>query len=103
MNAIVLLRLGNLVRTYLLGRRHGIAVSATLSTEVVERTFDVVAIIVISLLVSTVLDLPPRVKVGLRTFAFVGMTGMSLLYGLSFWGAVNWRLARFDADAGRLR
>ena len=102
-NAIIPLRLGDLVRAYLLGRRHGIAVSTTLSTVVVERIFDVVAIVVIGLLVSSVLDLPPLVKVGLRTFAFVGMTGMSLLYGLSFWGQWTKRLAWLDADAGRVR
>ena len=103
MNAIIPLRLGDLVRACLLGRRHGIAVSTTLSTVVVERIFDVVAIVVIGLLVSTVLDLPPLVKVGLRTFAYVGITGMSLLYGLSFWGQWTERLAWLDADAGRLR
>jgi uncharacterized membrane protein YbhN (UPF0104 family) len=36
LNAIVPLRLGDLVRPYLLGRRHGVAVSTTLSTVVVE-------------------------------------------------------------------
>ena len=40
-NAIIPLRLGDLVRAYLLGRRHGIAVLTTLSTVVVERIFDV--------------------------------------------------------------
>jgi uncharacterized protein (TIRG00374 family) len=102
-NAIIPLRLGDLVRAYLLGRRHGIAVSTTLSTVVVERIFDVVAIVVIGLLISTVLDLPPLVKIGLRTFAFVGITGMSLLYGLSFWGQWTARFAWLDAGAGRLR
>src|SRR5207237_10222978 len=85
MNAIIPLRLGDLVRAYLLGRRHGIAVSTTLSTVVVERIFDVVAIVVIGLLVSTVLDLPPLVIVGLRTFAFAGLVGLSILFALSFW------------------
>src|SRR5262245_31465461 len=102
-NAIIPVRLGDLVRAYLLGRRHGIAVSTTLSTVVVERLFDVLAIVVIGLLVSTVLDLPPLVKVGLRTFAFVGITGMSLIYGLSFWRQwTEWR-AWLNADASRLR
>jgi len=102
-NAIIPVRLGDLVRAYLLGRRHGIAVSTTLSTVVVERLFDVLAIVVIGLLVSTVLDLPPLVKVGLRTFAFVGITGMSLMYGLSFWRQwTEWR-AWLNADASRLR
>ena len=74
-NAIIPLRLGDLVRAYLLGRRHGIAVSTTLSTVVAERLFDVLAIVVIGLLVSTVLDLPPLVEVGLRTFAVIGVAG----------------------------
>src|SRR5262249_34409623 len=93
----------DLVRAYLLGRRHGIAVSTTLSTVVVERIFDVVAIVIIGLLVSTVLDLPPLVKVGLRTFAFVRVTGMALLAALSFWGQWNKQLAWLDADVGRPR
>jgi uncharacterized protein (TIRG00374 family) len=102
-NAIIPVRLGDLVRAYLLGRKHGIAVSATLSTVVVERLFDVLAIVVIGLLVSTVLDLPSLVKVGLRTFAFVGIAGMSLMYGLSFWRQrTEWR-AWLNADASRLR
>src|SRR5262249_4232420 len=86
---------------YLLGRRHGIAVSTTLSTVVVERIFDVVAIVVIGLLVSTVLDLPPLVKGGLRTFALIGIVGMSLLYVLSFWERWTERFAWLDAGAGR--
>jgi glycosyltransferase 2 family protein len=102
-NAIIPLRLGDLVRAYLLGRRHGIAVSTTLSTVVVERIFDLIAIVITGLLVSTALDLPPPIKVALRTFALVGMAGMSLLYGLSFWGQWTERLAWLNADASRLR
>jgi glycosyltransferase 2 family protein len=102
-NAIVPLRLGDLVRAYLLGRRHGIAVSTTLSTVVVERFFDVIAIVVIGLLVSTVLDLPPLVEIGLRTFAVVGVAGACVLYGLSFWGEGINRLAWRKTDSGRLR
>ena len=93
-NAIVPLRLGDLVRAYLLGRRQGIAVSMTVSTVVAERLFDVLAIVVIGFLVSTLLDLPPAVEVGLRTFAVLGIAGASLLYGLSFWGESIDRLAR---------
>jgi hypothetical protein len=46
-NAIIPLRPDDLVRAYLL--RHGIAVSTTLSTVVVERFFDVAAIVIIDL------------------------------------------------------
>ena len=75
MNAIIPLRIGELVRAYLLGRRHGIAVSITLFTAILERVFDVVAIVIIGLLVSTMLDLPPLLRAGLRTFAFLGVAG----------------------------
>jgi glycosyltransferase 2 family protein len=92
-NAIIPLRLCDLVRAYLLGRRHGIAVSTTLSTVAVERIFDLIAIVITGLLVSTALDLPPPIKVALRPFALVGMAGMSLLYGLPFWGQWTERLA----------
>jgi len=102
-NAIIPLRLGDLVRAYLLGRRHGIAVSTTLSTVIVERFFDVLAIVIIGLLVSTVLDLPPLVEVGLRTFAFLSMAGILLLYGLSFWDQWAKRLGWLNADTGRPR
>jgi glycosyltransferase 2 family protein len=102
-NAIIPLRLGDVVRAYLLGRRHGIAVSTTLSTVVVERFFDVIAIVVIGLLVSTVLDLPPLVEVGLRTFAVAGVAGAGALYGLSFWGERINRLAWRKTVSGRLR
>jgi uncharacterized protein (TIRG00374 family) len=103
MNAIIPLRLGDLARAYLLGRRHGIAVSTTLSTVVAERLFDVLAIVIIGFLVSTVLELPPLVQVGLRTFAVIGVAGMCVLYGLSFWG--NWidRLAWRKTESGHMR
>jgi glycosyltransferase 2 family protein len=100
-NATIPLRLGDLVRAYLLGRQHGIAVSTTLSTVVVERFFDVVAIVIIGLLISTALDLPPLVEVGLRTFAFLGVAGVSLLYGLSFWDKWAKRLVWLNAGASR--
>jgi uncharacterized protein (TIRG00374 family) len=102
-NAIIPLRLGDFARAYLLGRRHGIAVSTTLSTVVAERLFDVLAIVIIGLLVSAVLDLPPLVEVGLRSFAVIGVIGTCVLYGLSFWG--NWidRLAWRTKDGAHTR
>jgi uncharacterized protein (TIRG00374 family) len=102
-NAVIPLRLGDLARAYLLGRRHGIAVSMTLSTVVAERLFDVLAIVVIGFFVSTVLDLPPAVEVGLRAFAVLGVTGMLLLYGLSFWGEWIDRLAWLKSDATHIQ
>ena len=83
-NAILPLRLGDLVRAYLLGRRHGIAVSATLSSVVLERVCDVVTIVAIGLVVSTMMTLPQYIVVGLRVFAFVGLVGMSIILVLPY-------------------
>ena len=63
--------------------------------------FDVLAIVVIGFLVSTLLALPPAVEVGLRTFAVLGIAGASLLYGLSFWGESIERLARRKIGGSR--
>jgi glycosyltransferase 2 family protein len=102
-NAIIPLRLGDLVRAYLLGRRHGIAVSTTLSTVAVERVFDIAAIVVIGFVLSTALDLPPVVVIGLRTFLSVSLIGLSVLFGLSFWKYSAERLSWFNHDASRSR
>jgi uncharacterized protein (TIRG00374 family) len=84
-NAILPLRPGDLVRAYLCGRRHGIAVSATLSSVVVERIFDVLTIVVIGFLVSALVELRHAVVMGLRVFALAGVAGFTFLFVLSFW------------------
>jgi glycosyltransferase 2 family protein len=102
-NATAPLRAGDVVRAYLLGRRHGIAVSTTLSTVAVERVFDIAAIVVIGFVLSTALDLPPVVVIGLRTFLSVSLIGLSVLFGLSFWKYSAERLSWFNHDASRSR
>ena len=84
-NAIVPLRAGDAVRAYVLGRRHGIAVSTTLSTVAVVRIVGIAAIVATGFILSTMLDLPPLVLIGLRTFLFVSLFGLTLLFALSFW------------------
>ena len=90
-NAILPLRPGDLLRAYLLGRRHQIAVFTVLSSVVVERTFDVAALVIIGLGVSGMLDLPPLVEVGLRNFAVFAIIGIAVLIVLSFWGRLSKR------------
>jgi uncharacterized protein (TIRG00374 family) len=102
-NATAPLRAGDVVRAYLLGRRHGIAVSTTLSTVAVERVFDIAAIVVIGFVLSTALDLPPLVVIGLRTFLSLSLIGLSVLFGLSFWKYSAERLSWLNPDASRSR
>jgi len=98
-NATLPLRVGDIVRAYLLGRRHGLAVSTTLSTVAVERVFDIAAVVVIGFVLSTALDLPTPVAIGLRTFLAASLIGLSILFALSFWSPSAWRLSWLNPDA----
>ena len=100
-NATVPLRVGDVIRAYLLGRRHGIAVSTTLSTVAVERVFDIAAIVVIGFVLSTTLELPPLVVIGLRTFLSLSVIGLLVLFTLSFWRRSVERLTWLRPDASR--
>ena len=100
-NATVPLRVGDVIRAYLLGRRHGLAVSTTLSTVAVERVFDIAAIVVIGFVLSTALELPPLVVIGLRTFLSLSMIGLFVLFILSFWRHSARRLSWLHPDASR--
>ena len=102
-NATVPLRVGDAVRAYVLGRRHGIAVSTTLSTVTVERVFDIAAIVAIGFILSTLLNLPPLVVIGLRTFLSASLIGLSALFALSFWRSSAERLSWLDLHESRSR
>ena len=93
-NAILPMRAGDLARAYLIGRRHKIAVAAALSSVVVERLFDVVAIVLLGMFISSLLELPALVAMGLRIFAALGTASFLVLLALSFWarraGGLPW-------------
>jgi uncharacterized protein (TIRG00374 family) len=63
------LRLGELVRPALLGRRTGVALTSALASVVLERLFDVLFVVLCFLMLSVVYPLPPPLRAGARGLA----------------------------------
>ena len=73
------LRLGELVRPALLGRRTGIGLGPALSSVVVERLLDVLFIVLCFLALSVLYPLPGAVRAGARGLAVVAAAGFGAL------------------------
>lgn len=93
-NALLPLRSGDVVRAFLLGRRHSIGVSAGLSTILLERLFDVAVILAMGAAAAFVVELPPHLLVGLRSFAFFGLAIGAVVFVFAL--SAGWR-RRFHA------
>jgi glycosyltransferase 2 family protein len=93
-NALLPLRSGDLVRAFLLGRRHPIGVSAALSTILLERLFDVAGILAMGAAAAFLIELPPHLLVGLRSFAFSGLAVGMVVFALALAPACQRRLDR---------
>jgi uncharacterized protein (TIRG00374 family) len=81
-NTILPLRLGDLARAVLLGRRHHVSASLVFGTVVLERVLDIVTILGLALVLALVIDVPPVVRAGLTSFAaaaLVAVVGLALL------------------------
>lgn len=81
-NIVLPLRMGELARAVLLGRRRGIAASVVFGSVVLERTLDVLAILMLALCVSFMMNIPPVVRAGMITFAAAGLAAFVTLF---FW------------------
>jgi uncharacterized protein (TIRG00374 family) len=81
-NTVLPLRLGDVARAALLGRRCRVSASLVFGTVVLERVLDIVTILGLALVLALVIDLPPMVRGGLTSFAaaaLVAMVGLVLL------------------------
>jgi hypothetical protein len=78
-SAVLPFRLGELVRPALLARRTGVAMSAALSTVVVERLFDMLLVIVCFLGVALLYPLPANLRLGVAWLTGIGATGFVAL------------------------
>ncbi len=79
MNNVLPAHLGEFVRVYVLGRQYDIPKSAVLSTVVLERIFDVFAILAFLGISLALVDLPPEFKTGgiiITSLAIVGFIGV---------------------------
>ena len=78
-SAVLPLRLGELVRPALLGRRAGVGLSAALSSVVLERLFDVLLVITCFLLVSVAYRVPDGLRRGAWVLAALAVVGFLIL------------------------
>lgn len=82
-NTVLPLRLGEGARALLLGRQQGIKASLVFGSVVLERTLDVLTILVLAVGLSFLMDIPPLVRAGILSFGAVGLVALLALIILS--------------------
>ena len=75
-NNILPLRVGEFVRAYSLGKKENISKSSILATQVVERIYDMISIIIIAGIVLYFIDLPEWFKKAGYTLTFFSILGL---------------------------
>lgn len=75
-NTVLPLRLGEVARAVLLGRQRGIGASLVLGSVIVERTLDVLTMLMLALGISFMMNIPPVIRVGMMTFASAGLVAL---------------------------
>ena len=97
MSGLVVPRAGEILRPYLIGRRHGVKTSAAFASIILERLFDLITVVVLFGLYLYVLPAPPQQERGPLLRA---LRGAGALVGLLALG-VTVALALFHAHAAR--
>jgi uncharacterized protein (TIRG00374 family) len=82
-NIIFPLRLGELARAMLLGKRHGISASLVFGSVVLERTLDLLTVLILALGISFVMEIPPIIRAGMMILAGTGFVVLGALLLLS--------------------
>jgi uncharacterized protein (TIRG00374 family) len=82
-NTVLPLRLGEVARATLLGKRQKISPSLVLGSVVLERVLDVLTVLMLALGVSLLMDIPPVVQAGMMIFAGVGLVVLLSLFWLA--------------------
>lgn len=81
-NTVLPLRLGDVARAALMGKRRNLGASLVLGSVMLERTLDVLTVLALALALSLIVDIPPVVRAGMTTLAgsaLVALTGLFLL------------------------
>ena len=78
-NMVFPLRLGEVARAVLLGRRHGISSSLVFGSVVLERTLDLLTVLILALAMSFVVNIPPVIRAGMMTLAAAGLVALGTL------------------------
>lgn len=83
-NTILPLRLGDLARATLMGRRRRIGISRSLGSMALERLMDIITLLFFILLLSLLMEIPSLVKAGLATMTGGALVMLAGLVMLSF-------------------
>jgi glycosyltransferase 2 family protein len=107
--SVLPLRLGEIVRPALLGRRMGCGLGPPLASVVVERLFDMLFVITMLMVLSFVTEVPNQMRVGATVAGAVAVGGLTALVLMQWYRATADRLIDAalgllpQAVAGRLR
>lgn len=82
-NSVLPLRLGDLARASLVGRKKDAGISRALGSIAIERMMDVLMLVAITLCLMRVLTIPPPIQAGLTTMVAIGLVGLVGLMTLS--------------------
>ena len=98
-NIVFPLRLGEVARAVLLGKKHGISASLVFGSVVLERTLDLLTVLLLAVAISFAIDIPPVIRTGMMILAGTGLVVVVALLFLSRSGnlVLRWvgRLADF--------
>ena len=83
-NTVLPLRLGDVVRAALIGRRHNIGVGPAFGSVVLERMLDILLVMTLLLVLSLAIDIPPVVRAGMILIAGGTLGLLVVLIGLTF-------------------
>jgi glycosyltransferase 2 family protein len=82
-NTLLPLRLGDVVRASLLGRRKDVGIAKTFGTIAVERMMDVLMLVAVTLALAVVLEIPAPIRAGLAGMTLLALVALAGLAGVS--------------------
>jgi len=85
-NTLFPLRLGEVARAALLGRRHGINTALVFGSVVLERTLDVLTVLILVVGLSFIMSIPPVIRSGVIAIAGAGVVALIGLLFLAYTG-----------------
>jgi glycosyltransferase 2 family protein len=83
-NSVLPMRLGELARATLLGRKKGIGISRVLGSIALERVLDLLTVIAVAMGLALLMDIPPAIQTGVITLAAGGFGALLFLAVLAF-------------------
>lgn len=98
-NTVLPLRLGDLARASLIGRKKNVGISRSLGSIAIERLMDVLMLVALTLALMRVLEIPAPIQAGLTGMVAAGLVGLAGLMAVSLNRKHLPRLSAFLAKA----